>query len=239
MLFDRLKNKEVKVIDIGCGNGLFTRAIASSFKTIISIDINTKRVNNLEQFCIGNGINNVYVQEMNAYNILFADSEFDLAVFYRSIDHIPDYRRALCEANRVLKRKGQIYINIADVRRKTEAIKTMDALRDFEDELFDYLGTSEGMCEIKPISIMEIKGELEGLGFENIQEQVNENEEAQNEAYYQRGKEKIEELLRDIKTRKNERYDEFVEKYHNLEREKERTGIEIRPTVEIVGEKRA
>jgi 2-polyprenyl-3-methyl-5-hydroxy-6-metoxy-1,4-benzoquinol methylase len=51
MLFDDGIKKNGLVIDIGCGNGIFTRKIANSFRSITSIDINQIRIDNLKKYC--------------------------------------------------------------------------------------------------------------------------------------------------------------------------------------------
>jgi ubiquinone/menaquinone biosynthesis C-methylase UbiE len=73
---------------------------------------------------------------MSAYSIYFPNNEFDLAVFYRSVDHIPGYQKALYEAYRVVRQSGQIYIDVADTRAITPAIRATDDLRAYEDCLF-------------------------------------------------------------------------------------------------------
>jgi ubiquinone/menaquinone biosynthesis C-methylase UbiE len=123
MLFDDVIIKNGLVIDIGCGNGIFTRRIANSFSSITSIDINQIRIDNLKKYCLDNGIGNIHPIKMSAYSIDYPDNEFDLAVLYRSVDHIPEYNKALYEAYRVVKQGGQIYINVADTRAITPAIR--------------------------------------------------------------------------------------------------------------------
>jgi ubiquinone/menaquinone biosynthesis C-methylase UbiE len=172
MLFDDVIKKNGLVIDIGCGNGIFTRKIANSFNSITSIDINQIRIDNLKEHCLDNQIKNSYPIKMLAYNIDYQNNEFDFAVFYRSVDHIPEYKKALYEAYRVVKQSGPIYINVADTRTMTQAIRGTDDLRTYEDCLFEYLGIGEGMCEISLISIESLKNELYEIVFTNIQENM-------------------------------------------------------------------
>jgi ubiquinone/menaquinone biosynthesis C-methylase UbiE len=126
MLFDSICDKTKSVIDIGCGNGLFTKNITDKFRNILSIDINPIRVKNLKGYFEKEGIQNVTVLEMSAYTIEMNDNIFDEAIFYRSIDHILNYYLALKEAYRVLKHQGRIYINILDTRYSTNKTKNLD-----------------------------------------------------------------------------------------------------------------
>jgi ubiquinone/menaquinone biosynthesis C-methylase UbiE len=237
MLFDDVIKKNGLVIDIGCGNGIFTKKIANSFSSITSIDINQLRIDNLKKYCLDNQVKNIYPIKMSAYSIDFPDNEFDLAVLYRSVDHIPEYNKALHEAYRVVKQSGQIYINVADTRAITPAIRATDDLRAYEDNLFDYLGIGEGMCEIRPISIEGLKNELYEIGFTNIHENVLETDNQKVNDYYCNIKANITEMLGRIEAKDQDKHKEYLAGYENVMENIGKYGIGIRNYVEIVGEK--
>jgi ubiquinone/menaquinone biosynthesis C-methylase UbiE len=234
MLLDELYFKE-KVIDIGCGNGIFTRKVAGKYNSIVSIDINKKRIENLITYCKENGIKNVIVKEMDAKRIEYQDNEFDLAIFYRSLDHISEYHSTLKEAYRVLKKGGVIDINVADTRIITKPVQVLDSLRNFEDSLFDIVKTGEGICEIQPILIEKVKTELQGIGFMEITEKIVQNESSYETEYYERITKKIEELLLSIKEASPELYNKMNAEYENHSKEVKKHDIGLRNTVEIVG----
>jgi ubiquinone/menaquinone biosynthesis C-methylase UbiE len=237
MLLDLIYDNNKKVIDIGCGNGIFTRKISGKFKTITSIDINKKRIANLREYCKETGILNVFPMEMSAYQIEFENDSFNGALFFRSVDHIPEYGKALSEAYRVLKSNGEIYISVADTRTKNESITMMDEIRGYEDRLFNCVGISEGMCEVKSISIKTVKDSLVSLGCRDLQEHVSENENGQSAEYFLRVSEKIEELLGIIEARSKQKYHEYRNEYINIKKLAREKGVEIRPTVEILARK--
>jgi SAM-dependent methyltransferase len=236
MLFDHLCTKEKKVLDVGCGNGVFTRKMAGICETILAIDINPKRIANLDAFCREHEIRNVVVREMNACHLPFADQEFDLAVFYRSVDHIPEYEMALKEAFRVLKKPGMIYLVTPDTERASPGISALDSLRKFEDGLFDLLGIGEGMCETRSIAIPRIKEVLAGLGFSHFQEKILESSPEQEKEHFERVREKTEELLGMIQETSLEAFQEQNAGYDRMLKNIRENGIGLRPMIEIVGE---
>lgn len=237
MLLESLYGMNKTVIDVGCGNGMFTRTIADEFESIVSIDVNEKRIRNLRACCEERGIRNVAVEKMDARELAYGDGRFDVAVFFRSADHIPDYSRALAEAYRVLKRGGAIDVVVADTRVASPSIEALWALRDFEDDLQDLLGVGEGMCEVKSVDIAVLEAALVDAGFRSIREEVAESGEEMAKEYFSRIKGKSLELLAILGERDGRLYEEKLGEYEGLLRRIEEEGIGLRPTVEFLGAK--
>jgi ubiquinone/menaquinone biosynthesis C-methylase UbiE len=235
MLFESFSDNSKTAIDIGCGNGLFTKNITDKFESILSIDINPIRVKNLTKYFVDKDVKNVTVLEMSAYSIDKSEYSFDRALFYRSVDHIQDYYLALKEAYRVLKVKGKIYINILDTRYSTIKTRNFDEFRDFADELYDVLKIGEGMCEIKMVDIEKLHIQLSEIGFKNVETQISETGNIQN--YFERINNDIIELLEKIKNASIKEYDSYIIKYNERIEKIKNEGIEFRPTLEIVGTK--
>ncbi len=237
MLYEDLYDEGKDVVDIGCGNGLFTRNVAAKFGTVTSIDINPARVANLAAYCAEHGIGNVRAVVMDAHRLEFPDDSFDAALLYRAVDHIPEYRAALSEACRVLALGGTVYVNVQDTRRDTVAIRNMDALRAFEDELYVLLGIGDGMCEVVPVDIEMLKRDIASAGFEAMRDNVVENEEGQAETYFRRIVDKTEELLGMMRERLPERYEDKRRAFASLFRQAASEGVDLRPTFEAIARK--
>jgi ElaB/YqjD/DUF883 family membrane-anchored ribosome-binding protein len=112
-----------------------------------------------------------------------------------------------------------------------------DDLRAYEDNLFDYLGIGEGMCEIRPISIEGLKNELYEIGFTNIQENVLETDNQKANDYYCNIKANITEMLGRIEAKDQDKHKEYLAGNENVMENIGKYGIGIRDYVEIVGEK--
>jgi ubiquinone/menaquinone biosynthesis C-methylase UbiE len=134
MLIETLYSKEKRVIDIGCGEGALTKAIAVEFREIVAIDVNSKRLSRLAKSLEASGATNVKLREMDARRLEFADSSFDLAIFNRSLDHIDGYELALREAHRILMRGGGVFITLADPEADDPGIHSLFARRSIPGE---------------------------------------------------------------------------------------------------------
>lgn len=101
MLTSRL-TPEMKVLELGCGTGYFTRELVKSNATITAIDISPDLLELAEQE-IDNS--NVTFRIDNAYQLSFPDGHFD-AVIGSSVLHHLDVQKAVSEIFRVLKPNG-------------------------------------------------------------------------------------------------------------------------------------
>lgn len=86
-----------RVLEVGCGQGHLTRALAGAGADIVGIDANPQAME-----VVGDGM----VQHMNAESLDFEDESFDFVVSVHAIEHIPDLETALSEMARVLKKGG-------------------------------------------------------------------------------------------------------------------------------------
>jgi ubiquinone/menaquinone biosynthesis C-methylase UbiE len=100
--FVQLNGKEV--LEIGCGNGRISRLLADRVKSLIAIDpdeeqiaLAPERVSGVD-FRVGTG-----------ESLGFNDESFDIVLFSYSLHH-QDFVKALNEANRVLRKEGQLLV---------------------------------------------------------------------------------------------------------------------------------
>lgn len=87
-----------RVLEVGCGQGHLTRALAAQGVDIIGIDANP----NAPEIA-GNGL----VRCMKAESLDFDDNTFDVVISVHALEHIPDLESALSEIARVLKPGGE------------------------------------------------------------------------------------------------------------------------------------
>lgn len=91
-----------KVLEIGCGTGLFTAELAQSNNNIIAIDVSPTLLA-LARTRVGNS--NVSFVEADAHNTLFSDNSFDWVVGSSTLHHLKIVP-ALKEIYRLLKSGG-------------------------------------------------------------------------------------------------------------------------------------
>lgn len=82
-----------RVLEVGCGQGHLTKALAAQGANIVGVDANPRAPE-----VAGSDL----VQCMSAESLQFDDASFDVIVSVHAIEHIPPLREALTEMARVL-----------------------------------------------------------------------------------------------------------------------------------------
>ncbi len=111
-IFDNIEKEEnLRVLELGCGNGLLWRAnagrIPASWNITLS-DFSEGMLNDAAEF-IGDSVQGISFRVVDASEIPFENETFDLIMANHMIYHLPDRRRAFEEIRRVLKKNGKFY----------------------------------------------------------------------------------------------------------------------------------
>ncbi|MDX1484181.1 MAG: class I SAM-dependent methyltransferase [Alphaproteobacteria bacterium] len=98
-------------LDVGCGEGRFTRILAERAATVTGIDVNQVA---LDRAAAASPAGAAPITWLNARaeDMPFDDASFDIVVFSNSLHHVAPEKMgtALTEAARVLKPGGQLYV---------------------------------------------------------------------------------------------------------------------------------
>ncbi|WP_417794904.1 methyltransferase domain-containing protein [Terasakiella pusilla] len=99
-----------KVLDVGSGEGHLTRMMTREGANVIGLECTPRQLERAKAYETAG--DETYVDAFGQ-DLPFADEEFDIVVMFNSLHHIPvdDQFKALCEAARVLKPGGQLYIS--------------------------------------------------------------------------------------------------------------------------------
>lgn len=103
-------DKGAKILDIGSGYGSFVLEAVNQgydaygieieeFEHEISKERAKKQLVNPKRFNLG-----------SALFLPYSDESFDIVSFWNVLEHIPDYKKAVLEAKRILKPKGMMFI---------------------------------------------------------------------------------------------------------------------------------
>lgn len=96
-----------RLLDVGCGNGSYTTAMADHFDYVYGIEIETERLDAFrEQLRSRPDAAKFDVAEMSAEALSFADDFFDVVTAIEVIEHIVDLQLAAREIHRVLRPGG-------------------------------------------------------------------------------------------------------------------------------------
>lgn len=98
-------------LDIGCGDGKFTRFLARSGARATGIDVNPRALLRAREKACDENLDIAWI-EGRAEDLPFADRSFDVVVFSNSLHHVAPAKmdRAIGEAARVLRINGDLYI---------------------------------------------------------------------------------------------------------------------------------
>jgi ubiquinone/menaquinone biosynthesis C-methylase UbiE len=107
------------VLDLGCGEGRHVISTYAEGKNVTSVGVDLsfddlctsqKRFNEFPRIHDAN--KHFALSVGSALNLPFADNTFDKVVCSEVLEHIPDYRQALTEINRVLKPNGLFAVSV-------------------------------------------------------------------------------------------------------------------------------
>lgn len=164
-LVSRLQDKKYDdILEIACGTGRVTAHLAKSvkFDSFVATDLNPDMIGVAKEKVKSNTIKWMSV---NAMDLPFADSSFDLVVIQFGIMFFPDKQKGLNEAYRVLRPKGKLIFNTWD---KPEAVPAIYRARKIIES---FLGDDLPVFYDIPYS-MHDKDELKSLteiaGFKEI-----------------------------------------------------------------------
>lgn len=109
--FIKPKNKKVKILEIGCGNGFFLEELFDKgFKNIHGIEPGVRSVNKARP-----NIKDKIVVDVLKRNI-FKDNYFDIICCFHTMDHIVDMYNFMREVNSLLKTNGKALFIVHDTK---------------------------------------------------------------------------------------------------------------------------
>lgn len=108
---------DMRLLDIGCGPGTITAALAAIVGTAIGVDINSNAITSARQLAANSGPANLSFVEADMTALPFEDGAFDAVFFHAVLYHQGQAKlaKALAEARRVLKPGGVLGTRDADV----------------------------------------------------------------------------------------------------------------------------
>jgi ubiquinone/menaquinone biosynthesis C-methylase UbiE len=98
-----------RVLEVGCGSGLFTAALAAHCQHLIAADLNADYLAQT-RLCTS-GLTNIEYLHADALRLPLPDDCVDVVVFISALTEVPSPVRALQEALRVLRPGGRIVIS--------------------------------------------------------------------------------------------------------------------------------
>jgi arsenite methyltransferase len=102
----------LRVIELGCGPGFYSRKLAQRFPQIIvtGVDRSPSQVRSARERATAENISNCVFERVNALALRTADASYDVLIASRILTVLPEHQRAVGEMFRVLKSGGRCFI---------------------------------------------------------------------------------------------------------------------------------
>jgi SAM-dependent methyltransferase len=92
-----------RVLDDGCGLGLYLQRLASQARLVWGVEFDAERARQA-------GAGGLHVARAAGEHLPFADGSFDLILSHEVLEHVADDRQALAEVSRVLRPGGRAVV---------------------------------------------------------------------------------------------------------------------------------
>jgi SAM-dependent methyltransferase len=112
-LVQKYTSKNARLCDVGCGNGLFMRVLASQCAHITGVDLNADMLAEAKAMVARERLSNVDLLQCSASELRLPDASFDLVYCFSTLLLIPDIDAALAHMVRVLSRGGHLILDVA------------------------------------------------------------------------------------------------------------------------------
>lgn len=107
-VIEKTKQNTASILDIGCGAGFLTNALAKKGHKVMGIDVSEKSLEIAKQFDVTQSVEYLYA---NAYSLPFEDHSYDIVCAMDVLEHIEFPDRLIQEASRVLKPGGLFFFH--------------------------------------------------------------------------------------------------------------------------------
>ncbi|OHD63274.1 MAG: hypothetical protein A2176_11880 [Spirochaetes bacterium RBG_13_51_14] len=158
-VFDNIKKGEnLKVLEIGCGNGLLWKLNANRIPEnweIVLSDFSEGMLHDAKKV-IGNSIHHISYEVVNIEDIPYEDNTYDIIIANHMLYHVPQRRKAISEIHRVLKKNGIFY---ATTMRSSYMKEMIEIIKDYKS---------------KPRDGFELNPVINNFSIENGEEQLRE-----------------------------------------------------------------
>jgi ubiquinone/menaquinone biosynthesis C-methylase UbiE len=149
-----LKNGAGVVLDLACGPGVVSAAVAGIADSVLAFDATPAMLDKARQRCADAGLCNVTFQQGDAAALPFDANAFDSVVTRLAIHHFDDPSRVLTELFRVLRPGGRLVI--ADVLVSEDVV---------EAELQNAIENLRDPSHVRMLPLSELNALVTSSGF--------------------------------------------------------------------------
>ena len=126
-----------KILDIGCGTGTWSIAVANIAHEVTGIDMSAIRISAANKIITKLELANVQFRLGDIFSLNEAENQYDIVICYNTLQYVENYDDVLREIYRILKPNGGVYCSVAD--RGILLYYLQEALYEFKPIKFAYL----------------------------------------------------------------------------------------------------
>lgn len=112
----------LRVLDIGCGTGRWSYALAALGARVVAVDVSDAAVEVTRE--VTQGVGDVQVLQASLFRLPFAAQEFDFVVCWGVLHHTPDTRTAFQAIAPIVRPGGMLYVMVYERRNPVKVIGT-------------------------------------------------------------------------------------------------------------------
>jgi 2-polyprenyl-3-methyl-5-hydroxy-6-metoxy-1,4-benzoquinol methylase len=101
-----------KILDVGCGDGAYTAALAKKAKIVYGIDIQLRELEKSYNLISQSKLANLKFICMDAQKIAFLNNSFDIILMIESLEHMQDQEKVLENLYNILKENGVLILYV-------------------------------------------------------------------------------------------------------------------------------
>lgn len=110
-ILSRLSTEGKVMLDVGCGNGLYTFRLADDDDKVIGVDMAKGQIAGARKFKVELK-RSIEFARASAESLPFCDQCFDAVLLIEMLDHVPNHEEAVREACRVLRAGGDLIVYV-------------------------------------------------------------------------------------------------------------------------------
>jgi ubiquinone/menaquinone biosynthesis C-methylase UbiE len=98
------------VLELGCGEGIFTREISSAAKSVTGLDLSSELIKIAKEKAKAEKKNNIDYVVASAHQSNLPNAHFDKAIIILALQNMREFNETVAELNRVLKPGGKAFL---------------------------------------------------------------------------------------------------------------------------------
>ncbi len=138
----------MRVLDLGCGPGIVTAALARDVKEVVAYDLTPEMLDKAMKRCKEAGLKNVHFELGKAEQLPFDEESFDCVVTRLTIHHFLDPHRVMKEVVRVTRRGGKVVVAEVVSSENEEEAALHNALETLRDPTHVWMFSPSKMLEL-------------------------------------------------------------------------------------------